>query len=68
MNSNQLLIKKSHNAFRSKIENIKTTELVEVIKNYKKLLPHLDDFNGSILIDLIQIAEKALKNRSNKIL
>ncbi len=60
MSSNHLSIKQSHNAFRSKIENIKTTELSDIIKNYKKLLPDLNDVNGSLLIDLIQIAEKEL--------
>ena len=68
MNSNQLLIQQSHNTFRSKIENIDTPELLEIIKNYKKLLTQLDDYNGALLTDLIQIAEKTLQNRSNKVL
>ncbi len=68
MNSNQLLIKQSHNTFRSKIENIGTPELLEIIKNYKKLLTQLDDYNSALLTDLIQVAEKTLEDRSNKIL
>ena len=68
MNSNDLLIKQSYNTFRSKIENVDGPELQEIIKNYKKLLTHLDDDNRALLTDLIQIAEKSLEDTSNKVL
>lgn len=64
-NPNDELVKQSQKVFRSQIESVETKELLEIIKNYKLLMNQLDDYNGGILNDLIDIAEKKIKNRAN---
>lgn len=64
-NLNDKLIKQSQKAFFYQIETVETKELLEIIKNYKLLLNQLDDYNGGILNDLIDIAERTIKNRAN---
>ena len=64
-NPNDELVKQSQKVFRSQIESVETKELLEIIKNYKLLLNQIDDYNGAILSDLIAIAEKVIKNRTN---
>jgi hypothetical protein len=60
-NPNDKLIKQSQKAFLSQIKTVSTKELLEIIKNYKLLLNQLDNYNGEILSDLIDIAEKKIK-------
>jgi|TARA_B110000967_G_scaffold92937_1_gene95546 hypothetical protein len=60
-NPNDKIIKQSHKAFFHQIEPLETKELLEIIKNYKLLLNQLDDYNGGLLNDLIDIAEKTIK-------
>ncbi|MGK0411833.1 MAG: hypothetical protein ACJA1B_000015 [Polaribacter sp.] len=66
-NLNDKLIQQSYKAFRSQLETVETKELLEIIKNYKLLLSKLDAYNGALLRDLIDIAEKKLKTKKASI-
>ena len=54
---NDELIKKSNEAFRIQIKDLSKESLLEIVKNYKLLLNQLDDYNGGLLKNLIEIAE-----------
>ena len=62
-NLNDKLIKQSQKAFFLPNRNCRNKRTIR--KNYKLLLNQLDDYNGGILNDLIDIAERAIKNRAN---
>ena len=64
-NPNDELIRKSNEAFRVHIKDISKEGLIEVVKKYKLLLNQLDEYNGDLLKDLIEIAETNIKNRDN---
>lgn len=63
---NDELIKISNEAFQVQIKDLSTENLEEIVKNYKLLLKKLDDYNGGLLKNLIEIAEINIKN-SNKL-
>ena len=64
-NPNDDEIKEAHSAFLFQIETLENEGLTAIIKNYKLLMNQLDDYNGGILNDLIDIAERTVKNRAN---
>lgn len=57
------LIQESMKEFTSQIETLDPKALTEVIKNYKLLLKQMDESNGELLKELIQIAEIILKSK-----
>ena len=63
--ANDELIKKSNEAFRAHIKDISKEGLIEVVENYKLLLKQLDDYNGGLLKNLIEIAENNIKKRED---
>ena len=62
---NDELIKVSNEAFRTQIKGLSNESLLEIIKNYKLLLKKLDDYNGDLLKNLIEIAEINIKKRDD---
>jgi len=57
------LIQQSINEFTAQIETLDSKALTEIIKNYKLLLEQMDESNGELLKDLIDIAENILKSK-----
>jgi hypothetical protein len=62
---NDELIKKSNDTFRMQIKDLSKESLLEIVKNYKLLLKKLDDYNGELLKNLIDIAEINIQNRND---
>lgn len=62
---NDELIKKSSEAFRKQIKNLSKENLIEIVKNYTLLLEKLDEYNGDLLKNLIEIAEINIKKRDD---
>lgn len=63
--ANDELIKKSNESFREQIKNLSKESLLEIVKNYKLLLNQLDEYNGGLLKNLIEIAEINIKKRAD---
>ena len=63
--ANDELIKKSNEAFRVQIKDLSKESLLEIVKNYKLLLNQLDEYNGGLLKNLIEIAEINIKKRGD---
>ena len=49
------LIQQSINEFTAQIETLDSKALTEIIKNYKLLLEQMDESNGELLKDLIDM-------------
>ena len=62
---NDELIKKSSEAFRKQIKNLSKENLIEIVINYTLLLEKLDEYNGDLLKNLIEIAEINIKKRDD---
>ena len=62
---NEELIKVSNEAFRTQIKDLSKESLLEIVKNYKLLLKQLDEYNGGLLKNLIEIAEINIKKRDD---
>tara|TARA_B110000967_G_scaffold59671_1_gene61217 strand:- start:4176 stop:4379 length:204 start_codon:yes stop_codon:yes gene_type:complete len=62
---NDELIKVSNEAFRTQIKDLSKESLLEIVKNYKLLLKQLDEYNGGLLKNLIEIAEINIKKRDD---
>ena len=63
--ANDELIKKSNESFREQIKDLSKESLLEIVKNYKLLLNQLDEYNGGLLKNLIEIAEINIKKRAD---
>lgn len=63
--ANDELIKKSNEAFRIQIKDLSEESLLEIVKNYKLLLNQLDEYNGGLLKNLIEIAEINIQKRGD---